>query len=70
MLHLSRLCPGGGEPALKKVPELSKKVFLSDWEMRRLFKPGARTVTVPADAIISPLSLDWLEYNIVKIVRE
>ncbi len=70
--HLSRY---GGKaasaaPAPKKVPELGKRVFLSDWEMRRLYRPGDRTVRVPANAIVSPLSLDWLDYNGIEVVRE
>ena len=64
--HLSRTSTGGsGAPA--KAP--ARKVFVSDWELRRLYKAGARSVTVPANAIISPLSLDWLDYNGVKILR-
>ncbi len=52
----------------KKAP--AKKVFLSDWEIRRLVKPGQKRLSVPANAIVSPLSLDWLDYNGVEIVRE
>ena len=55
--------------ARKKVPELGCKVFLSDWELRRLMPPGGRKITVPANAIISPLSADWLDYEGVEIVR-
>lgn len=57
-------------PAVKKVPELKKRTFLSDWELRRLYRPGDRAVSVPADAILSPLSLDWLEYEGVRVVRK
>ena len=67
MEHL-RPAPGAA-PAMKKVPELKKKVFLSDWELRRLYKPGARAVTVPANAILSPLSLDWLDYDGITVLR-
>lgn len=68
MLHLS---PGAGAaaPVAKKVRELGKKVFLSDWELRRLYQAGSRTVKVPSNAIVSPLSLDWLDYNGVTVVR-
>ena len=39
-------------------PELFKKrIFISDWELRQT--PG----DIPENAIISPLSLDWLEYG-------
>lgn len=69
MLHL-RHAPEAAASADKKVPDLKKKVFLSDWEMRRLYKPGSKTVAVAANAIVSPLSLDWLDYNCVELVRE
>lgn len=59
----------GAASAARKVPELKKKVFISDWELRRLRRPGDRTVSVPANAILSPLSLDWLDYDGVKVLR-
>lgn len=66
--HLARADRGFSAPPGKK-PAPVKKVFLSDWELRRLYKPGARSVEVPANAILSPLSLDWLDYNGVRVVR-
>ena len=71
-LILQHLRPGPGGTALplKKVPEIKRRVFLSDWQLRRVYKAGAKTVTVPANAIISPLSLDWLDYNGVTVIRE
>jgi hypothetical protein len=68
MAHLTRKA-GGGAGAPRKVPELGKKVFLSDRDMRGLCKPGARTVKVPANAIVSPLALDWLDYDGIEIIR-
>ena len=69
MEHLSR--QGKGEaPLARKVPDLRKKTFLSDWDARRLYKAGSRTLRVPADAIISPLALDWLDFNGIEIIRE
>ncbi|MDD2806020.1 MAG: hypothetical protein PHV33_10730 [Elusimicrobiales bacterium] len=67
MQHL-RPAPGA-VPAVKKVPALKKRIFISDWELRRLYTPGARMVSVPANAILSPLSLDWLDYDGVKVLR-
>ncbi|MEK7722427.1 MAG: hypothetical protein AAB359_08560 [Elusimicrobiota bacterium] len=54
---------------MKKVAEIKKKVFLSDWELRRIYKPGSKTVQVPANSIVSPLSLEWLEYDGITVVR-
>jgi len=70
MEHLSRKGGGGAAPARRNTAAPVRKVFLSDWELRRLYKPGAATVKVPANAIVSPLSLDWLDYNGVRIIRE
>jgi len=41
-----------------------KRVFISDWELRQ------NPVNIPENAIISPLSLDWLEYGNRKISRK
>ena len=69
MLHLSRRGQGGAAPVPKKVPELGKKVFLSDREMRGLLKSGQRSVTVPGNALISPLAQDWLDYDGITVIR-
>ena len=70
MEHLSRNAGGSGRAAPRKVPDLKKRVFVSDWELRRIYKPGARSVKVPANAILSPLSLDWLDYNGIAVIRD
>ncbi|MDD5208864.1 MAG: hypothetical protein PHV36_05710 [Elusimicrobiales bacterium] len=69
MQHLAGRA-GVAAPAARKAPELKRKVFLSDWELRRIYIPGSKSVQVPADSIISPLSLDWLDYDGIKVVRE
>jgi len=43
-------------------PEKPKKTFLSDWELKQMARLG-RGIRVPDNAIISPLSRDWLEYG-------
>jgi hypothetical protein len=48
-------------------PAATRRVFLSDWELRRMRVPGARTMKVPRGSLISPLSRDWLDYEGVKI---
>ncbi len=68
MEHLTRKA-GARAAAPRKVPELKKKVFLSDSDMRNLFRPGTRTVKIPANAIVSPLAMDWLDYDGIEIVR-
>ncbi|MBI4802815.1 MAG: hypothetical protein HY796_09870 [Elusimicrobia bacterium] len=55
-------------PAAAKTP--LKRVFISDRELKRMVKEGQKMVKVPANAIISPLSEDWLDYKGVKILRE
>jgi len=42
MQHLSRRGQGAAAPAPGKVPELRKRIFLSDYELKRKFVPGSR----------------------------
>ena len=44
--------------------------FLTDHEIRRALTPGAQHLTIPRDAIVSPLAEDWLSLKGVRIVRE
>ena len=62
--------PAAGRAVSKATKPLPKRVFITDWEMKRLVKPGQKSVKVPAGAIVSPLSLDWLDYNGIEIVRD
>ena len=70
--HLARAA-GGGSPSpapSRKVPEeLPKKVFFSDYELRRLLSPDGKSVQVPANALLSPLALDWIEFNCIQVIR-
>jgi len=67
--YLSRGSKSAPAPAGASRP-LPKRVFITDWEMRRLVKPGQKSVIVPANAIISPLSADWLDYNGIEVVLD
>ncbi len=62
--------PGGGPSAPAASRPLPKRVFISDWELRKLYKPGMKSVKIPANAILSPLSLDWLDYSGVEVDRD
>lgn len=70
-LIMQHLSPVGraAPPAVKNAQAAGKRVFISDWELRRSYKPGSRTVTVPANAIISPLSIDWLDFGGIAVIR-
>ncbi len=68
MQHLSG-GQGGAASSVKRATVREKKVFLPDLELRRLYVRGSKTVTVPHNAIISPLSLDWLDYDGVRVIR-
>lgn len=52
----------------KFIPPLKKKIFLSDGELRKMYVKGSKTITIPANAIISPLALDWLDFDGIKII--
>ena len=63
---------GDRKPAVshqnKVVKVLDKRVFLSDYEIRKMFIPGKKVLEVPSNAIISPLSLDWIDFNGIKVI--
>ncbi|MCK5582417.1 MAG: class II aldolase/adducin family protein, partial [Elusimicrobiales bacterium] len=40
--------------------EENKKIFISDWELKKMVESGK---PIPDNAIISPLSKEWLDYN-------
>ena len=42
-------------------PGKIKKVFLSDWELKKMNAAGRKAASLPENAIISPLSREWLE---------
>lgn len=52
-----RLLPGG-------------RVFLSEYEIKKMLTPQAQLLKIPKDAIISPAAVDWLVLEGIKIVRE
>ena len=47
-----------------------KRSFISDWEMRKMLRPGQKTVIVPRGSIISPLSQDWLQFEGIEVISD
>ncbi|MBI4386636.1 MAG: hypothetical protein HY551_04585 [Elusimicrobia bacterium] len=44
--------------------------FLTEAEIKKALTPGTQHLTIPRDAIVSPLALDWLALRGIHIVRE
>lgn len=45
------------------------RIFVSEYEIKKMLKPGAKELQLPARAIVSPLAADWLTLQGVRIVR-
>jgi hypothetical protein len=45
------------------------RLFLTEYDIKKALTPGALVLTIPSDAIISPLAQDWLALKGVVIVR-
>ncbi len=45
----------------------AKRIFLSEYDIKKLMKPGAQRLQVPKASIISPLAQEWLETKGVSI---
>lgn len=64
-----------GKPQIKTTSDKNiknkkiKKTFITDHELRKkYYNPSTKTVTIPSNSIISPLSIDWIEYENIKII--
>lgn len=62
----------GPSPAPAPVESKSAKgrLFLSEYDIKKRLTPQSRLLTIPKDAIISPLATDWLVLKGIKIVRQ
>ena len=45
------------------------RIFMSEYEIKKMLKPGAKELQLPAGAIVSPLAADWLTLQGVRIVH-
>ena len=45
------------------------RAFWSEYEIKKALTAGAKRLTLPADAIVSPLASDWLTLRGIEIVR-
>ena len=46
------------------------RLFLSEFDIKKRLTPGGLRLTIPGDAIISPLAVDWLTLRGIQITRE
>lgn len=53
-----------------RLPELRGRRFLTEYELKRQLTGQSQQLTIPKDAIVSPLALDWLALGRIKVVRE
>lgn len=60
---------GRGGSALPK-PGPNGKLFVSEYDIKKRLTAGARRLTLPLGAIVSPLASDWLTLRGIEIVRE
>ena len=45
------------------------RAFWSEYDIKKALTPGGKRLTLPADAIVSPLAADWLTLRGIEIVR-
>jgi hypothetical protein len=46
------------------------RIFLSEYEIKKRLTVSGEHLTIPREAIISPLAMDWLILKGIQIVRE
>jgi hypothetical protein len=47
-----------------------RKVFLSEYDIKKRLTPGGMRLTIPGNAILSPLVSDWLILRGIEVIRE
>ncbi len=57
---------GGGKRPMKT----RGRAFLSEFDIKKALTPGAQLLTIPKDAIVSPLAQEWLDFQGITIARE
>ncbi|OGR87925.1 MAG: hypothetical protein A3J74_08950 [Elusimicrobia bacterium RIFCSPHIGHO2_02_FULL_57_9] len=51
-------------------PSPAGRLFLSEYEIKKRLTETAQHLTIPEEAILSPLASDWLVLKGIKIIRE
>jgi len=62
------LAPRKGKAA-DKIPPIKGRTFLTEREIKKALTHGGQHLTIPRDAIVSPLAQDWLALKGVRIIR-
>ncbi len=72
----ARGAPRSGAPAPPQTPRWKPdpgprgRPFLTEYDVKKALTPGSRHLTIPKDAIVSPLALDWLALKGIELVHE
>lgn len=74
--------PAAAKPFIAVAPPVAKakpsglpppgpkgRAFWSEYEIKKALTGGGKRLTLPADAIVSPLASDWLTLRGIEIVR-
>jgi hypothetical protein len=46
------------------------RLFLSEYDIKKRLTPGGLRLTIPGNAILSPLVTDWLTLRGIEVIRE
>jgi hypothetical protein len=46
------------------------RLFLSEYDIKKRLTPGGVRLTIPENAILSPLVSDWLTLRGIEVIRE
>lgn len=46
------------------------RAFLTEYDIKKALTPGAQLLTIPKDAIVSPLAQEWLDFQGITVVRK
>jgi hypothetical protein len=61
--------PPKARPSGLPPPGPKGRAFWSEYDIKKALTAGGKRLTLPADAIVSPLASDWLTLRGIEIVR-
>jgi hypothetical protein len=70
--HLARMgtAPPTAPQRRRLDDEMRGRGFLSEYDIRKRLTVNPQELRIPKDSIISPLAVDWLTLDRIKIIRE
>ncbi len=70
VIGLAKAKPAAAVARLWSATGPAGRVILSEYDIKKRLTPGCLRLTIPGNAILSPLVSDWLTLRGIEVIRE